>query len=163
MYCSKCGKELGSEGSFCSHCGAKSNQRAEKKQAEKKKSGNLMKYFGWTLCFSVLVVLLFDSDSTKKTTVKQKPTSNEIDFTKPYVTKANHTACISKDLHNTMVTYVMQGDKVAYGRVIESGDCVLTKAGVEVYIQDYSWGVCEVRLTGQTQTVWIAIEGIKLK
>ena len=95
--------------------------------------------------------------------MKQKSKSTEIDFTKLYVTKSNYTACISKDLFNTMSTYVMQEDRAAYRRVIESGDCILTKAGVEVYIQDWSWGVCEVRPAGQNLTVWIAQEGIELK
>lgn len=69
----------------------------------------------------------------------------------------------TKDQMNKVIKYL--DDKKAFNTYVNqleaTGQGGILAGGIEVYIEDSSWGLVEIRPAGSTQTVWTVTEAVK--
>ena len=81
-----------------------------------------------------------------------------------YVTQDGYLASLNKNQLSKVTDYLGSGDKVAVNKLVESGVVFWLKAGLIVYLEDFTWtGLAKIRPKGETFEVWTYREAIKKK
>jgi hypothetical protein len=81
--------------------------------------------------------------------------------------KGGRAACLSKDAFDEIMIAAARKDKPGFKHMLESGQCVISKAGLKVSIMETSFleGFAKVRayFEGRGITFWTSLENIELE
>lgn len=76
------------------------------------------------------------------------------------VTTGGYLACLSEQWLDDIITFAVSKDTASVNAYMESGKCIVVKAGLKVTLTDAGWTVHEFVFQGVR--FWTPVEGLKL-
>ncbi len=79
-----------------------------------------------------------------------------------YTTRSGYFATYTRGDLERLIKLVVQGDRAAIDEFIDSGRAFILEGGLDVYLEEAKIfsGIVEIRLAGNSATVWTVIEAI---